>query len=81
MRARIVARYQRPEYVVLVDDPAGEVRVRWSLGRSRAWRCDTCGPMTTTDCPHVFAAGLLLAEEFLGLTRHTDLRPNEGTTP
>ena len=78
--ARITARYRAPEVFVAVDDAAGEVRVRWRLGRAEPWRCDACGAMSTTDCAHVFAAALLLAEEFLGLTRLTELDPTKGST-
>lgn len=79
--ARIVAKYRAPEYIVTVDDPAGPVRVRWRLFRSVGWRCDLCGPMTTTDCMHTFAAALLLGEEFFGLTRLPELEPTtEGPT-
>jgi hypothetical protein len=73
--ARITARYGAPEYFVTVEDADGEVRVRWRFGRAQGWRCDACGPMATTDCRHTFAAGLLLAEELLGLTRNPELHP------
>jgi hypothetical protein len=79
--ARVVARYAATELFVTVDDPAGAVRVRWRLGRAQPWRCDSCGPQTTTACVHTFAAGLLLAEDLLGLTRLPELDPTKGTTP
>lgn len=78
----VVARYAATEIFVRVDDPAGPVRVRWRLGRAQPWRCDACGAMATTDCRHTFAAGLLLAEELLGLSRLPELHPtDERNTP
>jgi hypothetical protein len=65
---------KRNDRLVIVTDPdAGEVRVRWNLARDEVWRCETCGPMQGAECPHTFSAGLLLAEDLLGLTRVPEL--------
>lgn len=76
--ARLLARFTPggvPEVFVGVTDSGREVRVRWRMARGEPWRCDACGPMATADCLHVFAAALLLAEEFLGLSRIPSLVP------
>jgi hypothetical protein len=72
----------RYEYLVRVADPAepSPVLVRWKLGRREPWRCVVHGRQAEVECEHTFAAGLLLAEHLLGLTRMPELQP-EGTTP
>jgi hypothetical protein len=61
--------------VVIQDPEAGPVTVRWQLGREQPWRCSDCGPMTDAECQHTFAAGLVLAEQLLGLTRLPEYEP------
>lgn len=82
LAAEIVAALDldRGERLVRVDDPEharGVVLVRWKLGRREPWRCPVHGPQSAAECPHTFAAGLLLAENLLGLTRMPELRPDE----
>lgn len=73
--ARLVGQGQRSiNRVAFVTDPdLGDVRVRWQLGGESPWRCDACGRLDAADCAHTFAAGLLLAEQLLGLTRVPEL--------
>jgi hypothetical protein len=61
---------------VMVDDPAGPVAVRWFPDSGhRRWRCRLHGDQDQTECPHTFAAAVLLAEQLLGLARIPDLDP------
>ena len=67
-------------HYMVTDPDIGQVSVRWHLGRELPWRCREHGLMATADCPHVFSAALLLAEQALGLTRIPELQPtSEGT--
>jgi hypothetical protein len=59
---------------VVVTDLEHDVRVRWAYRRPVPWRCSECGPMTAAECAHTFAAGVLLAEHLLGLTRSVHLK-------
>ncbi len=64
---------RKVEAALIVDDHGEDVLVRFKLGRP--WRCADCGPMERAECVHTFAAALVLAEQFLGLT---PLNPREG---
>lgn len=69
--AAVVARYHLERFVEVTDADGTPVRVRWTLvrnGRGEPWRCDEHGPMARALCDHTFAAGLVLADELLGLT-------------
>lgn len=66
-------RQNRDELVVVTETDGREVLVRWTYKRPAPWRCTDCGRMTTADCAHTFAAGVVLAEQILGLTRNVQL--------
>lgn len=63
--------------LIAVDDPIyGVVLIRWRIAAHR-WKCAQDGLMTHADCPHAYAAALLLADVLLGLTPTTTTTEKE----
>ncbi|MCM0622844.1 hypothetical protein [Nocardioides bruguierae] len=62
---------------VHVTDPdhPQPVSVRWTPERGPLWRCSACGPQDHAACLHTYSAGVLLAEQLIGLTRTAEIAP------
>ena len=76
--AEVVGRYAFERFLLIRDDEDPEpVRVRWTMRSRTRWRCDVHGPMRRAECSHTFAAGLVLADELLGLTQAQPTDPDQ----